>query len=90
MGKHLTGVATIHTVRNRYRLCKPGGGELYAEIADDSVRAWADERLLAWREVEVELGPRTTTGENGVTFGLLFGREQRIADECRQKVRKLL
>jgi CHAD domain-containing protein len=59
LGRHLDSVATIHTVRNRYRFCKPESAELYAEIADDSVRAWADERLLAWREVEVELGPST-------------------------------
>jgi CHAD domain-containing protein len=32
----------------------------------------------------------TTVGENGFTFGLLFGREQRIADECRRNARKLL
>lgn len=59
LGKHLAGVATIHTVRDRYRIREAGAGELYAEIADDSVRAWASERLLAWREVEVELGPGT-------------------------------
>ncbi|WP_019971492.1 CYTH and CHAD domain-containing protein [Mycobacterium sp. 141] len=59
LGRRLDSVATIHTARNRYRICKPSAGELYAEIADDSVRAWADDRLLAWREVEVELGPRT-------------------------------
>ncbi|MUL78107.1 CYTH and CHAD domain-containing protein [Mycolicibacterium sp. CBMA 226] len=56
LGKQLASVATIHTIRKRYRLAEPRSGELYAEIADDSVRAWADERLLAWREVEVELG----------------------------------
>jgi CHAD domain-containing protein len=56
LGKPLASVATIHTLRNRYRLSAPGADEHYAEIADDSVRAWADEQLLAWREVEVELG----------------------------------
>lgn len=61
LAKQLSSVATIHTVRNRYRICAPGVGELCAEIADDSVRAWANERLLAWREVEVELGPSTAT-----------------------------
>ncbi len=59
LGKRLDTIATVHTVRNRYRLRRAEGGELYAEIADDSVRAWADERLLAWREVEAELGPRS-------------------------------
>ncbi|MGX9673624.1 CYTH and CHAD domain-containing protein [Mycobacterium sp. HM-7] len=60
LGKGLSSVATIHTVRNRYRIRTTGAGELYAEIADDSVRAWSNERLLAWREVEVELGPHTS------------------------------
>ena len=59
LGKDLSNVATIHTVRNRYRIRKPGADELCVEIVDDSVRGWADERLLAWREIEVELGPRT-------------------------------
>jgi CHAD domain-containing protein len=59
LGKHLGPVARIHTVRNRYRIHKPEADELCAEIADDSVRASTDNQLLAWREVEVELGPRT-------------------------------
>jgi CHAD domain-containing protein len=57
LGEQLSGVATIHTVRNRYRILDPKADELCAEVADDSVRAWVDERLLAWREIEVELGP---------------------------------
>lgn len=56
LGKPLARVAKIHTVRDRYRLSEPRSGDLYAEIADDSVRASSDEQLLAWREVEVELG----------------------------------
>ena len=36
------------------------------------------------------LAAGTTVGENGFTFGLLFAREQRIADECRRRARKLL
>lgn len=36
------------------------------------------------------LADGTTVGENGFTFDLLFGREQRKADECRKKVRNLL
>lgn len=59
LGKPLTSVATIHTVRNRYRIRDPKADELCAEVADDSVRAWADERLLAWREMDVEPGPHT-------------------------------
>jgi CHAD domain-containing protein len=58
LGKQVTSVARIHTVRNRYRI-RLKLGELYAEVADDSVRASANERLLAWREIEVELGPGT-------------------------------
>lgn len=60
LGHDLRSVATIHTVRRRYRIRSADADELYAELADDSVRAWAgDERLLAWREIEVELGPHT-------------------------------
>jgi hypothetical protein len=36
------------------------------------------------------LAAGTTVGENGFTFGLLFAREKRIADECRRRARKLL
>ncbi|MBO0864450.1 MAG: CYTH and CHAD domain-containing protein, partial [Mycobacterium sp.] len=59
LDKQLTSVATIHTVRNRYRIRDPKAKELYAEVADDDVRAWVDERLLAWREIHVDLGPAT-------------------------------
>jgi hypothetical protein len=38
----------------------------------------------------IALAGGTTVGENGFTFGLLFGREQRIAEECRRKARNLL
>jgi CHAD domain-containing protein len=57
LGKDLALVAKIHTVRDRYRICDAKARELCAEVADDSVRASVDERLLAWREIEVELGP---------------------------------
>jgi CHAD domain-containing protein len=57
LGKKVGPVATVHTVRERYRIRNRKADELYAELADDLVRAWTDERLLAWREVEVELGP---------------------------------
>ena len=59
MGKDLTSVATIHTVRDRYRIRDRKRDELCAEVADDHVRASVGERLLVWREIEVELGPRT-------------------------------
>jgi CHAD domain/CYTH domain len=56
LGQDLSSVATIRTVRSRYRIRTPGADELCAEIADDSVRASSGDRLLAWRS-EVELGP---------------------------------
>jgi CHAD domain-containing protein/uncharacterized protein YjbK len=57
LGKPLVAVATIRTTRDRYRII--GSHELCAEVADDHVRASIDHRLLAWREIEVELGPGT-------------------------------
>lgn len=59
LGKDLSGVATIHTVRNSYRIHDAKAEELWAEVADDSVHAWVDERLSAWREIEVEYGRGT-------------------------------
>jgi CHAD domain-containing protein len=59
LGKEIGEIATVHTVRSRYRIRGRTDDELRAELADDHVRAWADDRLLAWREVEVELGPNT-------------------------------
>lgn len=56
LGKPLINVATIRTVRERYRTIEPEGHRLCAEVADDRVRASADHRLLAWREIEIELG----------------------------------
>ena len=32
----------------------------------------------------------TTPGENGFTYGLLYGREQQIAEDARTQARKLL
>lgn len=57
LGKPLVTVATIRTVRDRYRITEPEHHRLCAEVADDHVRASIDHRLLAWREIEVELGP---------------------------------
>jgi inorganic triphosphatase YgiF len=59
LGKELVNVATIHTVRERYRLSEPTQSEACAEVADDHVRASVGDRLLAWREIEVELGEHT-------------------------------
>jgi hypothetical protein len=78
-------------------LCKDIGGSTQTKrtvkhykrfqsvLADhqDTVVASAALRRMA-------LAAGTTVGENGFTFGLLFGREQRIADECRRNARKLL
>jgi CHAD domain-containing protein len=57
LGKPLVNVATIRTVRNRYRITEPERQQVCAELDDDHVRASVDHRLLAWREIEVELGP---------------------------------
>jgi CHAD domain-containing protein len=57
LGKPLVNVATIRTVRERYRITEDNHHRLFAELADDHVRASTDRRLLAWREIEVELGP---------------------------------
>jgi CHAD domain-containing protein len=59
LGKDLTDVATIHTVRDWYRIRDADAAQLCAEVADDSVRAWSDQRSLAWREIEVEHGRGT-------------------------------
>jgi CHAD domain-containing protein len=55
-GRPLAELATIHTVRERYRITEPAAHQVLAEVADDHVRASIGDRLLAWREVEVELG----------------------------------
>jgi CHAD domain-containing protein len=59
-GRHLSELATIRTVRERYRVTEPAGAGVLAELADDHVRASVGDRLLAWREVEVELGTAKT------------------------------
>jgi CHAD domain-containing protein len=56
LGKELVNVATIRTVRTRYRIHEPEGENLSAEVADDAVQASVDHTLLAWREIEVEYG----------------------------------
>jgi CHAD domain-containing protein len=57
LGKPLVNVATIRTTRERYRIIERKRERLCAEVADDSVLASVGHRLLAWREIEVELGP---------------------------------
>jgi CHAD domain-containing protein len=56
LGKPLVNVATIRTTRDRYRVTGGRRDRLCVELADDHVRASVDDRLLAWREIEVELG----------------------------------
>lgn len=53
-------MATIHTVRGRYRISAPTPQDLLAEVDDDRVRASVGDRLLAWREIEIELGSART------------------------------
>jgi CHAD domain-containing protein len=55
-GKSVDSIAKIHTVRERYRISSPKRGRQCAELDDDRVRASVGERLLAWREIEVESG----------------------------------
>jgi CHAD domain-containing protein len=55
LGKPLVNVAVLRTERTRYRI--HDHDRLYAELADDLVRASVDHRLLAWREIEVEYQP---------------------------------
>ena len=57
LGKELDAVATIRTQRRRYRISVPPDRAVYAEVADDTVRASVGDQLQTWREVEVELGP---------------------------------
>ncbi|WP_433654399.1 CHAD domain-containing protein [Nocardia sp. CA-128927] len=61
LGRQLHAITTIHTLRNRHRVVGPDG-ELIMEIDDDVVRTTPvdkDVDALAWREIEVELGPHT-------------------------------
>ncbi|MGW4771819.1 CYTH and CHAD domain-containing protein [Nocardia sp. NPDC004278] len=61
LGRPLNAVARVHTLRRRHRILG-SGGELIVEIDDDIVDSTAADRpaeLLAWREIEVELGPHT-------------------------------
>lgn len=55
LGEPLSEVATIRTHRQRHVVVS--GGAQRFEVADDAVRASVGDALLAWREVEVELGP---------------------------------
>ncbi|MFI5507572.1 CHAD domain-containing protein [Mycobacterium sp. NPDC051804] len=59
LGKPLVNIATIRTVRDRYRISEPKRNRVCVEVDVDQVRASVEDRLLAWREVEVELGPKT-------------------------------
>ena len=56
LGKELVNVATIRTVRTRYRIHESDQKSVCAEVADDQVHASVEHELLAWREIEVEFG----------------------------------
>ncbi len=61
LGKPLSPVATIHTVRRRHRILG-ADGQVIVEVDDDSVDTIPVEQpdeMLVWREIEVELGPHT-------------------------------
>jgi CHAD domain-containing protein len=59
-GRPLSQLATIRTKRERYRISTPARKAILAELVDDHVRASVGDRLLAWRELEVELGSADT------------------------------
>jgi CHAD domain-containing protein len=59
LGKPLQDITTIRTRRRRHRVSRDG--VLQLELADDGVRASSGSVLLAWREIEVELGNGTTS-----------------------------
>src|SRR5215208_7782919 len=71
LGKPLVNVATIRTTRDRYRITDPRRHRLCAEIDDDRVRASSGHRLLAWREIEVELGPAARSVPRRLTKRLI-------------------
>ena len=71
LGKPLVNVATIRTTRDRYRITDPRRHRLCAEVADDHVLASIDDRLLAWREIEVELGPAARSVPRRLTKRLI-------------------
>ncbi len=75
LDRPLTPRALLETTRTAYRLLS-AGGELVAEVADDHVRATveASHEGVAWREVEVELGPAATTRTMDELVGLLVAR----------------
>lgn len=56
-GHQLHNIGTIHTVRHRHRINESCSEKVIAEIAEDDVRASNGDRLLAWKEIGVELGP---------------------------------
>lgn len=53
--KVLHNIGTIHTVRHRRRINAPNSDYLVAQIAEDEVRASTGDRLLAWRELGVQV-----------------------------------
>jgi CHAD domain-containing protein len=61
-GEQLHNVGTIHTVRQRHRINEPNSETVVAEIAEDEVRASNGDRLLAWKEIGVEVGPTAGRG----------------------------
>ncbi|MDF2824337.1 MAG: hypothetical protein K0R68_1745 [Mycobacterium sp.] len=57
-GARLHNIGTIHTVRHRHCINDAESDEVIARIVEDQVRASNGDRLLAWKEIEVELGPQ--------------------------------
>lgn len=72
--------ALLRTTREAYRLHTPDG-ELVAEVADDRVGAVnaATDENIAWREVEIELGPAGTSEDRTQLADLLTAAGARPA-----------
>jgi CHAD domain-containing protein len=76
--KPLGGAKQTKRIRKHYKGIQSVLGD-----HQDTVVASAAVRRMA-------LSAGTTAGENGFTYGLLFSREQQIAEECRRQARNLL
>lgn len=88
-GTGLIDVAKIHTLRERYRVSKPNDRRLRLEVDDDRVRASVGERLLAWREIEVDTGggKRSTAKRLGKRLRAAGARPSRYASKLAQAAR---
>jgi CHAD domain-containing protein len=54
-GQRLHHVGTVHTVRHRHRVTDPDSRQVLAQVAEDDTTASSGDRLLAWRQINVEV-----------------------------------